>query len=1087
MSAAAPPYPTNGGLGGYKDTIRSSNLHGNGGERRFAHVQDLRDQSLTGFDPNGSIYHLLEMAEVALNQAQTTLSLRRPDLSYVEFLRASEIVVDVIPRSPEWEDFQRDHSQSGGMQRYRMLQKRIHAANEQYTGIKEIIMNNNRRSGIQPTASVRGHVRTGSAPEMNGNGVNGAHKIKPVPSPKPEGMHGRAISTATVTSSVPDALLNRFAGLRTIDTGRLESKSSNPSSVHSSPISMFNSNDVDSRTSFDSLSKMSSGLGARPQGPRSMPDGNTGSALSGRLPLDTKMAAALPQQPQATYSPARNMQTNGNVDPPRHTARSLASTSTRRSSMAPTSSASYQAPNGPHSESRDYFPSNGVAPGQPLRRKSVHVETRIGAERLYDYLERFNILLIDFRARQDYDQGHIYARNVICVDPIHVTHGMSADELLERMVISPEIEQEMFMNRDQYELVVYYDADTQSQTYLTRPMGELQTKLKYLHEALSEFNQDKPLQRPPILLVGGLDAWVDLVGNQALITSDTLSRAKQGRPIQRRPVAGTSQLSNPKRRLREYNPLDAEEEHKWMERARAESVVLPTPTSFPEEEEVVQEDGEGGQNEPDSAIRDFNERFPDAGALDRQTTLGLLQPHRAPPEPPPKVPMVPAYPLAPSPSNFSTPPARPQPAAPRPSYTGVSDRAASQNVPAARSSSLVPYIPPKYLSTNLRLPKTGLDNFRYTCYMNATLQALSATTPLSIFFLDDQFRSLLQRENWKGTKGVLTELYSNLIRSLWKGDVNFIRPTTFRGFCGRLNREWVRDDQEQDAKEFFDFLVDCLHEDLNGMWSKPPLREMTVQEEAKREKMPKSYVAKIEWGKFTHRDQSFITSLFGGQYSSRLYFDTCGHTSTKHDAFFALSVEVPNISGRPITLDDCLRSYCTQERLTGEDRAKCDQCGTRRESTKQIILTRAPQFLVVHFKRFSTSSQGRNTRKITAPVNFPLEDFDLEPYMLRQPTPEDVAATPEALRQDPCMSPPYKYDAYAIVRHIGSSIQSGHYTTLVKDRARGLWREFNDRNSKDFVPGQGRFGGSGDPRNGEAYIVFYQRSMGSQQVAGGKI
>ena len=729
---------------------------------------------------------------------------------------------------------------------------------------------------------------------------------------------------------------------------------------------------------------------------------------------------------------------------------------------------------------------SGAPPPPTPRRKSVNVpkETRISAGRLYDYLLRFSILLIDFRPREDFDLGHIYATNVICIEPVQVSQGMSAEQLLDRMVISPESEQEMLMNRDKYDLVVYYDADTQSESYLTRPMGELQTKLKYLHEALSDFNQEKPLLHPPILLIGGIDAWMDMLSPQALAVSNTAARVKQGRPIQRRKVVGngSTQLRNPKRRLRDYNPLDDEEEQRWRERARAESVVLQPPTNVTGDTETVLEEASENDEEPNSAIREFLERFPEAGSLEKHA-FGPLHPMRSAPEPPPKVPL-PRYPPPPPSSTFQSAPMRPPPAAPRMSYTGVSDRAGSQNAPAVRSSSSAPYIPPKYISTNLRLPKTGLHNFRFTCYMNSTLQALSATTPLSIFFLEDSFHGLLQRQNFKGTKGVLPELYSNLIRSLWKDDCTFVKPSTFRGFCGRLRSEWGRDDQEQDAKEFFDFLIDCLHEDMNQRWDKPPLKQLTPDEEAKRERMPKSWVARVEWGRFTHRDQSFITSLFGGQYSSRLQCLTCGFTSTTYDAFYSLSVEIPNM--RYPTMNDCLNSYCAQETLRGEDRARCERCKELRDFTKQINITRAPQILVVHFKRFKfRNAFDRSAQKIHTPIDFPLENFDLEPYMLKQPSPDEAERImqdygPDALKSDASMTPPYTYDAYGVIRHLGHSLEQGHYKSLVKDRARRTWRCFNDREVTDFVPGQGEYRGQGDLRNGQAYIVFYQRTLHSQ-------
>lgn len=1112
MSAAAPVPPYQGGASSssFNNNRPPSSSGNNGGEKAYEHIQDLQLKALNGFKRDGSVHQLLLDAELALSQARTLLDFRRPDMSYVEYLRAFEIVAEVIPRNKGWPDLQYDHS-GGSMQKYQILQKKITAQSEQFTKIKDIIVNNNRRSGVQPiSASNGGHVRGGSSPQMNGSSVNGV-KIKPSPSPKPESLHGRSVSTATTangalpSSMVGDPLKDRLAALRSrnpgIDTSQYNSPASNPSSVHSSPIStsMPDASDYGSRASLDTLSttfsKTSLGPSSRPQGPRGMPNGNSGPPLPGKLPVDTSIGA-MPQAPKATYSPARNMQTTGNIELPRSTPRSLASTSNRRTSMAPSSSASSYAPNG--IDSGDYFPAptrtntQSSVTSQMTRRQSLNVpkETRISNERLYDYLDRFNILLIDFRLRHEFDQGHIFHRNIMCIDPIHVTQGMSAEQLLERMVISPEVEQEMFVNRDKYDLVVYYDTQTQSETFLTKPIGELQTKLKYLHEALDDFNYDKALQRPPILLIGGIDAWVELIGNQSLATSDTASRVKQGRPLQRRPVGG-AQLRIPKKRLREYNPIDKDEEHQWLQRARAESVHLPTPKGFiGENGETIHEEPEQEEDDqpPDTAaIEDFNARFPDAGALDR-LAFASQQPTRSAPQPPPKVPLA-MYPSAPQASTYPSVPARPAPAAPRTSYMGVSDRAGSQNVPAARSTSLVPYIPAKYLTDSYRLPKTGLENFRFTCYMNATLQALSHTKPLSIYFMLDDYRRHVQRESWKGTHGIMPELYSNLIKSLWKDDVNYIRPTTFRTFCGRQNSQWIRDDEEQDAKEFFDFLVDVLHEDLNVKWSKPPLKELTVQEEARRERMPKSVVAQIEWHRYTHRNESFIQNVFAGQMSSHLQFD-CGHTSTRHEWFFALSIEIPADVRRP-TLDDCLKSFCKKERLIHDkrhdERAKCDQCGEKRETIKQLAITRAPQVLVVHFKRFTTSLSGATLSKNVVPIHFPLEDFDLEPYTLSQPAPAEADAIardfgPDYSKPDPSMNPPYKYEAYAVVRHHGHSIQSGHYTTVVKDKNKGKWRSFNDRTHTEFVPGND---GTRHITSGDAYIVFYQRTLPAPMGPGG--
>lgn len=65
--------------------------------------------------------HLLYEAEQAVNQTNTLLDYRRPDLAFVEYLVASEIVVSKIPRNKEWPFLQADR---GNMHRkYKDLQK----------------------------------------------------------------------------------------------------------------------------------------------------------------------------------------------------------------------------------------------------------------------------------------------------------------------------------------------------------------------------------------------------------------------------------------------------------------------------------------------------------------------------------------------------------------------------------------------------------------------------------------------------------------------------------------------------------------------------------------------------------------------------------------------------------------------------------------------------------------------------------------------------------------------------------------------------------------------------------------------------
>lgn len=1106
MSAAAsfpaPPAGPPGVLNGDSRPNGFSNT--GGGEKAYDHIQDLQARAQDGYDPVQPVAKLLSVAQQSIKQARFLIDARRPDLAYVEYLRSYEIVVTVLPKHGTVHDLDQEQ-----LRQYKKIMNDLNQMNTQFMGIKGIIENNNKRSGVLPKnyEVLSGHARSQSEsqreyamkapyPQSNGNhtsmnGLGGgmAPKVKPSVSPKPESLHGRALSQASGRPNGNDALNDRFARLRVASGG--EGNPARPSSrgsiasMQSTPVTMPAAADYNGRNSFDALTK-SNTINGRPQGPRGMPNG--GPSIPAKLPLDTQFAASMPKAPSPTYSPARNMQTTGNIAPPRHSARSLASSDVRRTSMtsAP-SSASARAPNGSR-DSGDYFPSTapdgailGSAPR--IRRASAQGsrQLRCSAERLFDYIPRYTVLLIDVRSRAEFDQGHVFSSSCMCVEPMSLRQGMSAEQLAESLVLSPDGEPEMFDHRHEFDLVVYYDGDTQSEGYLERPQTEREAKLKYLHEALWDYNQEKPLREPPMLLIGGIDAWVDLVGQQALQQSNTLSKVKSGRPLQRRPAVtahGSSSFRLPKRRVQDFAPLGQDEEKAWLERARQESVSAPQPP-------VIEEnDGEGSAGDEDEEARaaaiesftqlqeSFNQRYPDPSTIDMQSGFMREQlPRRpAPPIPPAKIP---AYPMAPSPSQYPQAPTRPAPAAPRMSYTGVSDRAVSQNTPTGRSSDgMVPYVPPKLRPHSMTLPKTGLINFGVTCYMNSILQALSATTPLTALFLQDDFKRAKQA-NWKGSKGVMPELYANLMRSLWKGDVSSIKPTTFKNFCGRLNSSWTGAAQ-QDAKEFFDFLIEFLHQDLNVNWQGSILHELTAEQEAARERMPKVLASKREWARYAHREFSSVSELFGGQTMSHLKCLTCGFMSTTWEFFTSISVEIPP-SGSA-TLAQCLSAFCREEKISGAEAWRCPRCKEFRDATKRITITRAPTYLVIHFKRFRSTSFNK-TEKVHTVIDFPLRDFSLDPWMLPRPGAEEQAqiqqlARPEELRPELGMMAPYTYDAYAVLRHIGRDIGSGHYTTAAKDRAKGRerWWLYNDTRITGLEPeGRDRL------QDREAYIVFYER------------
>ncbi|ETO17117.1 peptidase C19 family protein, partial [Reticulomyxa filosa] len=153
----------------------------------------------------------------------------------------------------------------------------------------------------------------------------------------------------------------------------------------------------------------------------------------------------------------------------------------------------------------------------------------------------------------------------------------------------------------------------------------------------------------------------------------------------------------------------------------------------------------------------------------------------------------------------------------------------------------------------------------------------------------------------------------------------------------------------------------------------------------------------------------------------------------------------------PLTM--CLHTYCTSEDLVHTERYHCDRCNAKVEAKKRLAISRLPEILMVHIKRFSHSSYWSDSSKVSTQVDFPINDFDVGEYLHR-----DYA-------DDPC-NEDTMYDLCSLVKHIGGT-GGGHYIAFAKHPLFGHWSKFDDnwveRISPDIIAQQ------------QAYILFYVR------------
>ncbi|CAI2725986.1 unnamed protein product [Schistosoma spindalis] len=150
-----------------------------------------------------------------------------------------------------------------------------------------------------------------------------------------------------------------------------------------------------------------------------------------------------------------------------------------------------------------------------------------------------------------------------------------------------------------------------------------------------------------------------------------------------------------------------------------------------------------------------------------------------------------------------------------------------------------------------------------------------------------------------------------------------------------------------------------------------------------------------------------------------------------------------------LTLEDCLSHYFSEAELVGENGYFCGRCNRRCNGLKQFKLVALPEILTLHLKRFS--SNHLYSSKLSSPVNFPLKNLDLSPFLHRD-----------------CTDKITIYDLIGVICHYGGC-GGGHYTTCAYNSSTEHWYEFNDEHVRKLDAEQV------ESLKSSAYILFYRK------------
>ncbi|GFP98700.1 ubiquitin carboxyl-terminal hydrolase 3 [Phtheirospermum japonicum] len=324
----------------------------------------------------------------------------------------------------------------------------------------------------------------------------------------------------------------------------------------------------------------------------------------------------------------------------------------------------------------------------------------------------------------------------------------------------------------------------------------------------------------------------------------------------------------------------------------------------------------------------------------------------------------------------------------------------------------------------------GLENFGNTCYCNS---ALYFCVPFREQLLEYNSDNKSQSQANENLLTCLAELFSQI--SSQKKKTGVIAP---RRFVQRVRKEneSFRGYMHQDAHEFLNFLLNHLVDILEKECHKVASEGVSSEPSNGGVKQEPS----ITW----------VHKTFQGILTNETRCLQCETVTARDETFLDLSLDIEQNS----SITSCLKNFSSTETLNAEDKFFCDKCCSLQEAQKRMKIKKPPRILVIHLKRFKFMEQLNRHKKLSYRVVFPLE--------------LKISATSNDADSE--------YSLSAVVVHVGSGPNHGHYVSLVKSH--NHWLFFDDENVDmvDESAIQTFFGSAHEyaSSNDHGYILFYE-------------
>ncbi|XP_015785624.1 probable ubiquitin carboxyl-terminal hydrolase 16 [Tetranychus urticae] len=313
----------------------------------------------------------------------------------------------------------------------------------------------------------------------------------------------------------------------------------------------------------------------------------------------------------------------------------------------------------------------------------------------------------------------------------------------------------------------------------------------------------------------------------------------------------------------------------------------------------------------------------------------------------------------------------------------------------------------------------GLVNLGNTCYMNSVLQCLTYCPPLINYLLycGDDHHSQCKISSFC----MICEFQQHVLRS-YNSPNGAIKPSNIHMRLKSIARHFHPNRQE-DAHEFLRYVLD-------HMWKSCTTNFELTHNSVKLD--PRS------------KETTVINEIFGGYHRSQVTCSVCKAKSDTHDYFMDFILDIKEINN----LEDAFRKFTQPEILSNDNAYKCPNCKKKVMATKRFTVYKPPNVATIQFKRFDYNRiyGGKITKKIAYP-----ETFNIRPFM------SDSKGSP------------ILYKLNAVLVHLGSTSNSGHYYCYIKS-SNGLWYLMDDDRVIKVNINQ--------VLDQQAYILFYVRWLG---------